>query len=428
MGARKFSTSTVRFIPLTYTPASSQSSALRLVLSLFPDWEHTSGTIEFVRFTDGITNTLLKAINVRPGLTADQIDAEAVLLRAYGKGTDLIIDRERETQNHELLMKFGLAPDLLARFNNGMLYRYIKGDVTSPADLRRDEVSHAVARRLAEWHAVVPCIPKDTSAPVEARQAARDGTTAAEIIKDTAVQDKIDHVAPSKVAPNVWTVMQKWIYALPVETEAQRQRQSNLQKELLRIVEEFASRPGLGKDSLVFAHCDLLSGNVIVRPKTKRSEKEGVKAAEERTEVSFIDYEYAVPSPAAFDIANHFAEWGGFDCDFSVLPTKAQRLSFIREYISSYYSYLHKSESAEVLEAEAQTLNSEVDLYRGIPGFYWGVWAIIQSVISQIDFDYADYAEVRLGEYYAWRAEVEGSRAAKGLEMPLRERRWAQAE
>lgn len=430
MGARKFSASTVRFIPLTYAPASSQSSALRLILSLFPEWEHTSGTIEFVRFTDGITNTLLKAINVRPGLTADQIDTEAVLLRAYGKGTDLIIDRERETQNHELLMKFGLAPELLARFNNGMLYRYIKGDVTSPQDLRRDEVFHAVARRLAEWHAVVPCIPKANEQQADQVEVADStaGRTAAESIKDPAVQDKIDHVAPGKVAPNVWTVMQKWIYALPLETEAQRQRQSDLQKELLRIVKEFASRPGLGKDSLVFAHCDLLSGNVIVRPKIKQAEKEGVKAPEERTEVSFIDYEYAVPSPAAFDIANHFAEWGGFDCDFSALPTKAQRLSFIREYISSYYGYLHKSKSLEELESEAQTLNSEVDLFRGVPGFYWGIWAIIQSVISQIDFDYADYAEVRLGEYYAWRAEVDGSRTAKGLEMPMRERRWAQAE
>ena len=111
MGSRKFSTSTVRFIPLTYSPSDSHSSALRLILSLFPEWEHTSGTIKFVRFTDGITNTLLKAINVRPGLSEEEIDAEAVLLRAYGKGTDLIIDRERETQNHELLMKFGLAPD-----------------------------------------------------------------------------------------------------------------------------------------------------------------------------------------------------------------------------------------------------------------------------------------------------------------------------
>lgn len=57
---------------------------------------------------------------------------------------------------------------------------------------------------------------------------------------------------------------------------------------------------------------------------------------------------------------------------------------------------------------------------------YRGVWALIQAQISQIDFDYASYAENRFGEYNAWRREQDGSRARAGEEMPLRERRWAQ--
>lgn len=55
-----------------------------------------------------------------------------------------------------------------------------------------------------------------------------------------------------------------------------------------------------------------------------------------------------------------------------------------------------------------------------------GVWALIQSQISQIDFDYASYAEHRFGEYTSWRREQDGSRAQAGEEMPLRERRWAE--
>ena len=71
-------------------------------------------------------------------------------------------------------------------------------------------------------------------------------------------------------------------------------------------------------------------------------------------------------------------------------------------------------------------LFNEVERFRGIPGFYWGIWALIQATISQIDFDYAAYAEIRLGEYWAWREEVDGTRANAGKEMPLRERRWAE--
>ena len=67
----------------------------------------------------------------------------------------------------------------------------------------------------------------------------------------------------------------------------------------------------------------------------------------------------------------------------------------------------------------------EIDVWRGIPGFYWGIWALIQAQISQIDFDYAGYAEVRLGEYWAWRGECDGSRVREGREMSVRERRWA---
>ena len=242
--------SKVRFIPLSYNGAESQTSALRLILTLRPEWE--GGKIEFIRFTDGITNTLLKVVNRKPGLSTEEIDNEAVLLRAYGQGTDLIIDRERETENHELLMQYNLAPTLLARFHNGMLYRFIRGSVTSPADLRRQEIWRAVARRLAEWHAVVPCLPR-TRAPLAAEISDSqdfDIPTSTPSRKDPALQAAIDNIAPGKAAPNVWTVMQKWIYALPTGSEAQKSRQASLQKELTRLVSEFSDRSGLGENSV----------------------------------------------------------------------------------------------------------------------------------------------------------------------------------
>ncbi|KAK4250493.1 kinase-like domain-containing protein [Corynascus novoguineensis] len=418
----------IRYIPLSYDSANSKESALRLVLSIRPDWESPDSNVEFVRFTDGITNTLLKAVNKRAGLSKSDVDKEAILLRAYGHGTDLIIDRHRETQNHELLMRHGLAPELLARFENGMMYRFIQGAVTQPEDLRKPDIYKAVARRLAEWHAVVPCISSRTG---HSRKNSRvDGAATVSALDgdlgDAEFQQALDNVAPGKPPPNVWTVMQKWIFALPTDTEAQRARQAELQQELKKLVSELSQRPGLGVNGLVFAHCDLLSGNVIVLPKSQLPG--GDKSPE--PQVTFIDYEYATPSPAAFDLANHFAEWGGFDCDFSVLPTRAQRREFIAEYIDTYFALLEKKNpnAAAVVdkEAEIEQLHQEVDHYRGVPGFYWGIWALIQATISEIDFDYASYAETRLGEYYAWRAEVTGERQKSGKEMPLRERRWAQ--
>ena len=48
----------IRFIGLSYDNADSHRSALDLVVALFPEWATSRGTIEFVRFTDGITNTV----------------------------------------------------------------------------------------------------------------------------------------------------------------------------------------------------------------------------------------------------------------------------------------------------------------------------------------------------------------------------------
>ena len=187
----------------------------------------------------------------------------------------------------------------------------------------------------------------------------------------------------------------------------------------------------------MLGHCDLLSGNVIILSRDEKSDGDV-------TPVSFIDYEYTTPVPAAFDIANHFAEWGGFECDYSVLPTRSQRRAFITEYLESY-SKVADASSFPKLSDVASTVNNltrsetglrifarqlydDVDHFRGLPGFYWGIWALIQATISQIDFDYASYAELRLGEYFGWRAEHDGSRASSGKEMPLREKRWAQEE
>ncbi|KAI1322001.1 choline/ethanolamine kinase [Xylariaceae sp. FL0255] len=432
----------VRFIPLSYEPTDndaedSNKSARKLIQDLEPEWSEED--IEFVRFTDGITNTLLKATNQKQGLVEEQIDANAILLRAYGHGTDVLIDRQRETQNHELLMQYGLAPKLLARFNNGMMYRYIQGKVTQPADLRTRPVYLAVARRIAEWHATVPCIS----------EASANGHA------PTKVANGVNCVAPGKPAPNVWTVMQKWINALsttPVDSSQPtkachsaglgdpRMEMAQLQKELDYLVDLLSQRPGLGKNGLVFAHCDLLSGNVIIEPKgpgTNGHNENGHNGClesdsekEEQLTVNFIDYEYATPSPAAFDLANHFSEWGGFDCDYNMMPTQAQRREFIKEYIYTYYSITtelgggsNTKLDEKARKAEEQKLFDEIDLFRGLPGFYWGIWALIQARISQIDFNYTDYAKIRLDEYWAWKQS-----RSDGEKISLREKRWAQTE
>lgn len=248
----------VRFIPLNYDNSDSRQSALRLILALFPHWSKDEAHIDFVRFTDGITNTLLKAVNRRPGVSKADMDREAVLLRAYGNGTDVLIDREREAANHELLMKYNLAPQLLARFNNGMLYRFIPGAVAQPKDLADPQILTAIAKRLAQWHARVPCIP-DSSL-----QRRRDSSSNGDDTSRNGNSSLIAKASAGKPVPNVWTTMQKWILALPTDTESRRERRDLLQRELHELIERLGQRPGLGQNGVC---CPRLSRNLSPRSK-----------------------------------------------------------------------------------------------------------------------------------------------------------------
>lgn len=258
----------IRFIPLTYTGNDSHASALNLIQTLLPEWASPDSNVEFIRFTDGITNTLLKAVNRRPELSKAEVDKQAVLLRAYGSGTAILIDREREVANHELLMRQGLAPELLARFENGMLYRFVPGTPCTAQDLSRPVVLKAVAGMLAEWHARMPCLSGHS--PFNGKQNGNANANAngisngngrtngngnrnrnnslAHLAPETQVA--IENAAPGKPYPNVWTTMQKWILALPTDTEKEHSRQALLQKEVHEIIAKLSSRPGLGDNGV----------------------------------------------------------------------------------------------------------------------------------------------------------------------------------
>lgn len=407
----------VRYIPLTFDNAAPDTAALELAHEVYPEWKHTPGAVEIVQFTDGITNTLSKATKRVPGQTAAQDDDEAILLRAYGKGTDVLIDRARELKAHELLASMDLAPPLLARFDNGIVYKFVQGHVCSPADLRRPHVYRATAKRIGQWHGSLP-ISAITSTP--------DIHAGEPTLRHCGLKDG----KYTRPVPNMWSVVQQWIDALPTTTPADRQRTETLNAELAFLSARFGATPGLNGRDYIFAHCDLLSGNVIVQQPSGSNRFED--GDETERPVTIIDYEYSTPAPAAFDLANHFAEWAGFECEYPGCPTKSQRRDFLTHYVAAFHEHSLPSSSAHPqtvdidLQRDIAQLEAQVDDFRGLPGFFWGIWGLIQAMISQIEFDYESYAASRLGEYWAWKGEVDGSRVREGREVHPRERRWAE--
>lgn len=145
------------------------------------------------------------------------------------------------------------------------MYRFIRGQVCNSNDLTRERIWRGVARKIAEWHALLPVVSVSASAVVDGVDTPSD-PFAREPSHPKPSAEAINHITPSKAAPNVWTVIQKWIFALPTASEDERKRKNDLQKELERTVADLADMPSLGKDGV-----SLLAFNVLLSSRRLQS-------------------------------------------------------------------------------------------------------------------------------------------------------------
>ncbi|CAJ2642101.1 unnamed protein product [Trifolium pratense] len=132
------------------------------------------------------------------------------------------------------------------------------------------------------------------------------------------------------------------------------------------------------KSPVLFSHNDLLSGNIMIN--------------HEEDALYLIDYEYASYNYRGFDIGNHFAEYAGFECDYSLYPNMNEQYHFFRHY-------LQPDKPHEVPENDLKTLYVEANIYALASHLFWSLWGLIQAKMSPIDFDYLDYFFLRYKEY-----------------------------
>lgn len=147
-----------------------------------------------------------------------------------------------------------------------------------------------------------------------------------------------------------------------------------------RILPKLVPNPEIGRD-LVLCHNDLLVKNIIYNEKTN--------------EISFIDFEYTHLNYYLFDIANHFVEYAGVDnADFTIYPTRDEQKRWLKFYF-------------QTRQMDETIINDDlchlIDQFSALPHLLWGLWALVQSRLSQLDFDYIHYAKQRLDSYQRLR-------------------------
>ena len=138
---------------------------------------------------------------------------------------------------------------------------------------------------------------------------------------------------------------------------------------------------------VVLCHNDVHSANIIYH--------------EETDSIKLVDYEFAGPNYAAFDIANHFCKFAGVhSVDYSRYPDERVQKTWLRVYLEEVQKLKQGNTHKALIDKDAvHHLYCEVNKMALGSHLLWIVWALFQAANSAIKFDFMEYATLKYSEY-----------------------------
>ena len=134
-------------IYISITSEESIQNGILEILSLTrPEWVPRSA-IDYKIFSGGLTNKLV-------GAYFNGKKEEMILVRIYGQNSELMIDRQKEIKNMQILHENGCGAKLYAIFQNGIAYQYLSGTILSVESIRDPNIFPAVAAACSKMHSI----------------------------------------------------------------------------------------------------------------------------------------------------------------------------------------------------------------------------------------------------------------------------------
>jgi ethanolamine kinase len=290
----------------------------------------------------------------------EEVSPRTVSVRIYGANSEAIIERKAELETFTMLHSVGLGPALYGTFQNGLIVEFVEGRVVSEEDLREPTTSRAVATELARWH--------------------------------TSVHPEEHGIAPRHGGRYCFGQLAEWRRTagsmLPSLFERKPEKEEQFRSYFGEDFTDYdaacaaTEKAALALGSpIVFAHNDLVGGNILVSPDGNR--------------VCFIDYEYASLNYRGFDLGDHFQEWTGLELVDGLYPSKEEQLVFLKAYLAA----------TTADDADLGKLYREANHFALVSDLFWVSWALVQASVSSIDFDYMAYAGTRWRRYKTNRDE-----------------------
>ncbi|XP_060175642.1 probable ethanolamine kinase isoform X1 [Lycium barbarum] len=369
---------------------------VELCKDLFNRWsclDDSHFSVETV--SGGITNLLLK-VSVRE----DDGKNESMTVRLYGPNTECVINRERELQAIQYLSAAGFGAKLLGVFGNGIVQSFIDARTLTPSDLRNPKLAAEIAKQLRKFHQVEIPGSKEPQVWNDVLKFFTKGASFTEhspviLYYREIIHPRLDNMyGPSSLtdwkacteltATTKDPLMRECFSIFIASTlqfddgEKKIKYETILFQEVHNEIIELKELTDRLNAPVVFAHNDLLSGNLMLN--------------EDKGKLYFIDFEYGSYNYRGFDIGNHFNEYAGYDCDYTLYPSKDEQFHFFRHYLDS-------DRPNEISDKDLDALYVETSSYMLASHLYWALWALIQAKMSPIDFDYISYFFRRYNEY-----------------------------
>lgn len=312
--------------------------------------------------TGGITNVLYRA--------TPSNGSEEFVVRFFGDGTEAFIDRSVENNVFATLSTVGLAPAFVGLFENGRVEGMLDCRNLTCDDMVNPTLIPSIAKSIAILHKqnvdmdrnvdIWTKLAKFFDMSVEAFDAGKLKGRGLEVKK---MRDE-----------SLWLKdkIQKLIVG---DSDSSSDSVFEFQKGC-----QFAFEK-------VMAHNDLLSGNILIN-----NDYDGSAAPS----LTIIDYEYTCYNTRAFDIANHFCEYAGFDFDIrNLFPNEDIRALFLRNYVAE----AKECSAEEIAPQFIKGLDMVIMHSTLISHLFWGSWAAVQAACSDIDFDFIGYSDLRFDGY-----------------------------
>lgn len=252
--------------------------------------------LNFEIINGGITNILVKVEH--------NLEKKIYLIRLYGPKTSEIINRGREQIISNILNNKNISKKIYVFFPNGRIEEFMEGYALSKEEIKNPKFQKEIAKNLKTLHDIE--LNEDVYQTIKKLQ-----TEDCIYYKDLKYNNNSDQI--NNRSSFLWGTIWKYFNLLYEEKNKPCDFDSKVNilklidfESLKKTISEIEKLCKEKKSPVVLCHCDLLSSNFI--NKTDNT-------------ICLIDFEYSCPMERAFDIANHFNEYAGFNCEWNLIPT-----------------------------------------------------------------------------------------------------------